>query len=48
MGAEVAARTPAHLTVPGSRFEMVPGTGHFLHLEQPEVVNGLVVDFVTS
>ena len=32
----------------GSRVEIVPGTGHFLHLEQPDVVNRLIVDFVTG
>lgn len=33
---------------PGSAVERVEGTGHFLHLEQPEVVNSSIVDFVTS
>ncbi|MBI2710962.1 MAG: alpha/beta hydrolase [Actinobacteria bacterium] len=31
----------------GSRFEMVEGAGHFLHVERPAEVNRLVVDFVT-
>jgi pimeloyl-ACP methyl ester carboxylesterase len=33
---------------PGSRVEIVPGTGHFLHLERPDVVNRLIVDFLTA
>lgn len=48
MGVEVAEKAGDHLTVPGSQVELVPGTGHFLHLEAPEVVNGLIVDFVSA
>ena len=33
---------------PGSRVALVPGAGHFLHLQRPEAVNGLVVEFVTE
>lgn len=32
----------------GSSVEIVGGAGHFLHLEQPEVVNRLIVDFATA
>lgn len=32
----------------GSRMELVDGTGHFLHLEAPEQVNRLVVDFLAG
>ena len=32
----------------GLRTEIVPGTGHFLHQENPEHVNALVLDFLRS
>ena len=48
MGIEVAETAPAFLTSEGSRMEVVEDAGHFLQLEQPEVVNRLVVDFVTA
>jgi pimeloyl-ACP methyl ester carboxylesterase len=47
MGIEVAETAPAFLTSAGSRMEVVEGAGHFLQLEQPEVVNRLVLDFLT-
>ena len=31
---------------PDSQIEVVDDAGHFLQLEQPEVVNRLIVDFV--
>jgi pimeloyl-ACP methyl ester carboxylesterase len=30
----------------GSRFQLIEGAGHFLHLERPGVVNDLIVDWV--
>ena len=48
MGAWLAAATPAVLTAPGSRAEIVEGAGHFLQLEQPTVVNRAILDFVTE
>jgi pimeloyl-ACP methyl ester carboxylesterase len=33
---------------PGSRRTVVPGTGHFLHLEAPEVVIPAILEFVTG
>ena len=36
------------LTVPGSRAVMVDDAGHFLQLEQPEVVNRLILDFLAE
>jgi pimeloyl-ACP methyl ester carboxylesterase len=48
MGIEVAQAATAFLTSPGSRMEVVDDAGHFLHVERPEVVNRLIVDFVTA
>ena len=36
-----------HLS-PGSRLEVLPDLGHFLHAEQPATVNARVVDWVTT
>lgn len=46
VGAELATGVESSLTAAGSRVVMVEGAGHFLHLEQPDVVNPLVVDFL--
>jgi pimeloyl-ACP methyl ester carboxylesterase len=43
--AEIAARAGEVLTEP-SRAEIVPGAGHFLHLERPEVVNARIAEFL--
>ena len=48
MGIEVAEMASMFLTSPGSRMEVVDDAGHFLHVERPDHVNGLILDFVTS
>lgn len=45
IGAEVIEPTAA-LLPEGSAVEVVPGAGHFLHLERPDAVGTLVLDFV--
>ncbi len=48
MGVDLADQALDHLPAEGSRVERVEGAGHFLHLERPEHVNALIVDFVTE
>lgn len=48
IGVVVADGAEEFLTAPGSRAEIVEHAGHFLHLERPDVVNPLVVDFLTA
>jgi pimeloyl-ACP methyl ester carboxylesterase len=31
---------------PGARFVPLPDTGHFVHIERPEVIADLVLDFL--
>ena len=38
LGVELVAATAEHLPAPGSSFEMIDGVGHFLHLEQPDLI----------
>jgi pimeloyl-ACP methyl ester carboxylesterase len=48
LGADMVATAADHLPAEGSRVELIEHAGHFLHLEQPAIVNQLVVDFVTA
>ncbi|MCU1356661.1 MAG: hypothetical protein JWM89_2079 [Acidimicrobiales bacterium] len=49
MGADLIDESVlASLPAAGSRTEVVADAGHFLQLEQPEIVNRLIVDFVTG
>ena len=40
--------SPLDFMAEGSEMEIVDGTGHFLHLERPDVVNRRIVDFLTA
>ncbi len=33
---------------PGSRHEIVPAAGHFMHLDQPELVHRLIGDYLSA
>jgi pimeloyl-ACP methyl ester carboxylesterase len=48
MGAELAGLASGVLTHEGSRVEIVDGGGHFLHVERPDAVNALVLDFLAG
>jgi pimeloyl-ACP methyl ester carboxylesterase len=50
IGAELARLAAEDGALPGegSRVEFVEGVGHFLHLEAPDQVNRLIVDFLTQ
>lgn len=46
IGAELLAGVTDHLPAPGSTFELVDGVGHFLHLEQPELLAAKILDWL--
>ncbi|RJL34450.1 alpha/beta fold hydrolase [Bailinhaonella thermotolerans] len=47
LGADAVKEAGAHLP-PGSRMEYVESAGHFLHLERPDEVNRLVLDWLAG
>jgi pimeloyl-ACP methyl ester carboxylesterase len=48
MGVDLAGQALSVLTHAGSRVEIVDDAGHFLHVERPEAVNRLVLDFLAE
>jgi pimeloyl-ACP methyl ester carboxylesterase len=40
IGADLLTDVTAYLPAPGSAFQMIGGVGHFLHLEEPEIIWG--------
>lgn len=48
VGAELVEGVEALLAAPGSQAIVVDDAGHFLHLERPDEVNRLIVDFLAS
>lgn len=38
----------AHEALPGSRFEIITGVGHFPHVEAPDAVAGILEDFIET
>jgi pimeloyl-ACP methyl ester carboxylesterase len=48
IGADVSSEVPAAFVADGSRMVMVEKAGHFLHIERPDLVNALIVDFLAE
>jgi pimeloyl-ACP methyl ester carboxylesterase len=47
MGVELARMAAPFMPAPGSFVEIIDDAGHFFHVEQPKLVNDLIVKFVT-
>jgi pimeloyl-ACP methyl ester carboxylesterase len=48
MGVELLGDVEAHLPTAGSAFEIIDGTGHFLHLEQPQLIAKKILDWLST
>jgi pimeloyl-ACP methyl ester carboxylesterase len=44
----VAHAHAAHTALPGSRLDIIPGAGHDPQMQRPEIVAGLIDDFVAQ
>ncbi len=47
LSVDLARGAEAHLP-PGSQVEIVKGAGHFMHVEKPDEVNKLILDWITT
>ncbi|MEI8127289.1 MAG: alpha/beta hydrolase [Actinomycetota bacterium] len=45
---QASASDPLPYLGAGSRYEVIKDAGHFLHLERPDAVNQLIIDFLAS
>jgi pimeloyl-ACP methyl ester carboxylesterase len=48
LGIDVLGHPPEHLPIEGSVFEIVEGAGHFLHLEQPDMIAAKIYTWLAS
>ncbi len=48
LGVDILTDVETHLPIEGSDFEIVDGVGHFLHLEQPELISRKIRDWLGS
>jgi pimeloyl-ACP methyl ester carboxylesterase len=46
LGVDILGEPSEHLPADGSSFEIVDGVGHFLHLEQPQLIAGKICDWL--
>jgi pimeloyl-ACP methyl ester carboxylesterase len=48
IGADILEDVEMHLPAPGSAFEIIDGVGHFLHLEQPDLIAAKIGDWLNG
>jgi pimeloyl-ACP methyl ester carboxylesterase len=48
LGIDIFGDPAEHLPAAGSEFEIVESTGHFLHLEQPELIAGKILGWLAG
>jgi pimeloyl-ACP methyl ester carboxylesterase len=46
LGVDIFGHPPDHLPAADSAFEIVDGTGHFLHLERPDLISVRILDWL--
>lgn len=48
LGVDILADVDTHLPTVGSVFEIIDGVGHFLHLEQPDLIAAKITDWLAG